>query len=849
MHAARHCTTDKVINALLSIHPDAVKIPNKIGQLPLHVAAGFSKSLSVVAALLSAHPDSVKHADIFGRLPLHEAAMRCENPETIRSIFSAHPEAARISDADGCLPLHHAVSTNQRRSVVIELLACCPEAAKVPDQSGRLSLELANVIDAKLIAALLSAHPDSFNSVSRDVQKSVCMQLSVLDDLIQIILQISDHPLYCSLFISAILFDFQKEQRALNVQLANGADEQSAHLEQFACAIARSISSQHMLSGVKEFDACLRFAVDRNLKFFVGEAACTMRVTKLWKAGYNDDHWIIQFMYYFFLNAFVHMHSKYPPPRVRFYMNRMSYFVFLCATVNLPIIRTRGQPVSNLGAEVFLLYWLACIIFSEAQAIVHFIKDRRYGLSLGLKKYYNDPWSLYDTISFAFAAAAALTRILLYSDATSKVEPSFARQLYAWALALLWGRLVNILAAVPFIGPLLIMVFRMVFKDLFRFAIMAVLIEMPFVIALYYLENDNFPVSNDFNTLAKSAASFFRISIAQGPNLQDLTGSSWALFATGSVLLGVLLLNLLIAMFSKTFDIIVENSTQEFLLQKAELTFFWSRAPRMPPPMSIYISLRDALMRKLGSTICTSSTFGNLFTSSYQEKSVVIFEFHKKAFQKIIPVNKGTRKYKVWMGKVLEDLEQNGEFNSEAHMNEFKSRMLKGIYKLNRAEFSHGRVDAMQDNNEGSPNVDLQTKSQPSTDAPKIENHASSVQASAPLVPGDSNPSAFGDALDLQTRVHGDGQRLDKQMKQIIGQLADQKLQSMNQIDAVQQKIFLMHSSQKQLQEASQRQDKALEAALQATERRLDAMQKQTEEKLNELHVLLQQIAGKLTAQ
>ncbi len=844
--AARHCTTDTVINALLAIHHDAAKIPNKIGQLPLHVAAGFSKTTSVVTSLLSAHPDSIKHADMFGRLPLHEAARHCERPEITRAIFLAYPDAGKISDADGCLPIHLAVSINQRSVVAIELLACCPEAAKVPDHSGRLSLELAKSIDAKLIAALLSAYPDSFNSVSRDLQENICTQLSLLDDLVQVILQISDHPLYSSLFISAILFDFQKEQRAFNVQLANGADEQSANLEQFACAMTRSISSQHMQCGVKEFDACLRFAVDRNLKFFVGEAACTMRITKLWSEGYNNDHWIVQYLFYFFLNAFIHMHSKYPPPRVRFYMNRTSYFVFLCAIVTLPIIHTPGQTISNPGAEAFLLYWLACIIYSEAQAIAHFIKDRRYSLSLGLKKYYDDPWSLYDTISFTIAAVAALARILLYFDAAVMLGPAVARQLYAWALALLWGRLVNILAAVPFIGPLLIMVFRMVFKDLFRFAIMAVLIEMPFVIALYYLENGNTTATNDFNTLFKSAASFFRISIAQGPALQDLTGSSWALFATGSVLLGVLLLNLLIAMFSKTFDIIVENSTQEFLLQKAALTFFWSRAPRMPPPMSIYISLRDALMRKLGSTVCTSPTFGKLFTASYQEKSVVIFEFHKKAFQKIFPVNKGTQKYKVWIGKVLDDLEQNGQFNSEAHMNEFKSRMLKGMHKLNRVESLHARIDATQQHiHEGSSNLDHQMISNSSTIDPKIDSQAQLAQDSGLPDPGDEKPSAAVVMSDPQKRFHGEGQKLDKQINQIIGQLADQKLQSSNQLDLFQQKIFLILSAQKQLQEASQRQDKALEAAFQATERRLDAIQKQTGEKLNELQSLLQRFQAK----
>ena len=41
-----------------------------------------------------------------------------------------------------------------------------------------------------------------------------------------------------------------------------------------------------------------------------------------------------------------------------------------------------------------------------------------------------------------------MVRVLLFFDAAGNMSPDLERQLYAWALALLWGRLVNILAAV-----------------------------------------------------------------------------------------------------------------------------------------------------------------------------------------------------------------------------------------------------------------------------------------------------------------------------------------------------------------------------------------------------------------
>jgi hypothetical protein len=120
---------------------------------------------------------------------------------------------------------------------------------------------------------------------------------------------------------------------------------------------------------------------------------------------------------------------------------------------------------------------------------------------------------------------------------------------------------------------------------------------LPFVAALYFLESGG--GNEAFATFHDSALSFFRILISQGPDISSVTASSTVLLSLGTVLLSVLLLNLLIAMFSKNFDAIVENSAQEYLLQKAQLTFSWLRTPRMPPPLSLMFALRDWGMNQI----------------------------------------------------------------------------------------------------------------------------------------------------------------------------------------------------------------------------------------------------------
>jgi len=57
--------------------------------------------------------------------------------------------------------------------------------------------------------------------------------------------------------------------------------------------------------------------------------------------------------------------------------------------------------------------------------------------------------------------------------------------------------------------------------------------------------------------------------------------------------------NLLIAMFSKTFDVVCENSLQEYLLKRAELLLEWQDAPKFPPPFNVFCDLWSLVKRSL----------------------------------------------------------------------------------------------------------------------------------------------------------------------------------------------------------------------------------------------------------
>ncbi len=696
----------------------------------------------------------------FGRLPWnHERLINgsSSNAEFIEEL----QHAAKQKDEQGRLPLHWAAVKNSSETVVAELLRAHPEGAYEKDNDGNLPLQLLildiqkPISNFEIVSKIFKANPDgALSTKPKEVLKACLPYLAQMDDLPEIVFE-SSHPLHALMTISAALTQFSREQRStvnafgmsrLDIRLSNFAEEKANDLEQLACAIVRKVKWFG-----QEMDDCIQLAAELKLKFFISEPACSMRIEQLWTdSAHSNDLNSLEFnlksffLRFIFIIIFKFTHSFWiPNPFARFLWNRASYFIFLILILQLPRQVSPGDPVNNIRLELFLAYWLFDICFSEALEFFCLVKKGRLTILEGIAKYADDFWNIYDLISLSVAVVAAVMRGFVHAG-IGNITADISNQLHAWALALLWGRLVNILLIVPFIGPLLIMVLVMIFKDLTKFAFLVVLMELPFVVSLYFLENGD-GGNEAFSTFLETSKSFFKIVIGQGPDISSVASSSSALLSVGTVLLSVLMLNLLIAMFSKTFDTIVENSTQEYLLQKAQLTFLWMRAPRMPPPLAFFLVVRDGIMKMVAQHILRNETFAVWCVGKKPGKESVDGKsdrglwvdpleapapnFSKLHFFRIVFSNRPTEKeekileqqvsfltfppcssplehsdaasktrslsrvedetafmndfycsdeYKSWKKEVLQDWEQNAEFNSEAQMEKFKSRMLRG---------------------------------------------------------------------------------------------------------------------------------------------------------------------------
>jgi hypothetical protein len=114
-----------------------------------------------------------------------------------------------------------------------------------------------------------------------------------------------------------------------------------------------------------------------------------------------------------------------------------------------------------------------------------------------------------------------------------------------------------------------------------------------------------------------------------------------------------------IQMFAKTFDIVYENATQEYLFRFAERTIEWRNAPNLPPPLNVVVDLLRTVQWLLGKLGCP---FVNQPVQPEQTDSKP-FDL---TYSLEIRWNKLTREE--WTKQVLVDFEENSDFGSESQM-------------------------------------------------------------------------------------------------------------------------------------------------------------------------------------
>jgi len=155
-----------VVKVLLKANPDAAKLKDLDGNLPIMGAVANGCDSSVVVALLKSFPKGIQ-ARSGPHTLLHQAACQAaynnDAAKTVEVLIEAWPEASMETDAEGNTPLHFAAACNADIKVVRLLLAAYPKAAAMRGRLDRLPLSLALLCQAppEVIGELRDAYPDA----------------------------------------------------------------------------------------------------------------------------------------------------------------------------------------------------------------------------------------------------------------------------------------------------------------------------------------------------------------------------------------------------------------------------------------------------------------------------------------------------------------------------------------------------------------------------------------------------------------------------------------------------------------------------------------------------------------
>jgi len=155
-----------VVAALLVAHPEASRVKDGDGLLPLQQAACNNVSADVFALLLETYPEAAKAVTRLGRAALHDVLeWHEEYPAELQlRLLAAAPEAAAHEDKGGALPVHFA----SHPAVIRALLEAYPNGAKawvdgcLPIHYAaerRAPAETIEVLAAAYLAALVAASP------------------------------------------------------------------------------------------------------------------------------------------------------------------------------------------------------------------------------------------------------------------------------------------------------------------------------------------------------------------------------------------------------------------------------------------------------------------------------------------------------------------------------------------------------------------------------------------------------------------------------------------------------------------------------------------------------------------
>nr|XP_034319204.1 uncharacterized protein LOC109618232 isoform X3 [Crassostrea gigas] len=443
-------------------------------------------------------------------------------------------------------------------------------------------------------------------------------------DLAEICWLRSENHLLTGLVCSAILKKLSKKANNVKEQiLSNELAEHSKLFEQRCIALMNSMYNENTASAIDLMDdeahvwgihsSPLTFAYENFMYDVVAHTCSQKSMNKLWYNNLPPD-----------LKPFLKSVRKNPKeffqaPLTKYVMNYMMFFtmLFMYSAFVLTSIATEFyvKDIAKLF-EYYVYFWGAGDLIEELICCFGCMEDQgrsHRGCYRRMKRYMYDFWNVVDLLSYALLIAALCVRHFHPSQ-----RFTVARRMFSLSLLVMYLRFLEVFLIHRKLGPTLIMIKEML-KDLLWFLFIAVFVVLG--VGIYYHAN----LWPDHQTMWSGDWTNWRIwTIINYPywqlygelNLDYLDGSKpeyakgqctnithewesdtsqqrcpqedWTVQAVAAFYMlfsNLLLVNLVIAMFSYTFERVQENSEKLWRFQRYTVIndYKW----RIPSPINL----------------------------------------------------------------------------------------------------------------------------------------------------------------------------------------------------------------------------------------------------------------------
>ncbi|XP_033755589.1 transient receptor potential cation channel subfamily M member-like 2 isoform X2 [Pecten maximus] len=303
------------------------------------------------------------------------------------------------------------------------------------------------------------------------------------------------------------------------------------------------------------------------------------------------------------INVFSAGYHFYTAPVTKFYWYTAAYLVFLAifSYFVLTNLYPTSHPDSPSTIEIVTWGWTITMVIEEVRQVL--TRDQR-SLVHKLRSWYSSIWNRFDLIMYLLFLLSVILRFVLDDN-----NFTWARMTYSITLAMYFLRFMQAFFVEKNIGPKVIMIRKMLTDLMFFFAILAVFV-LSFGIAyqanlfpndppswrllkqvvylpywqMYgelFLENVEGEVPADCTTNETIWRAGTMQRCAENNALVAL------LLAIYMLLTNILLVNLLIAMFSDTFQKVQDNSLKVWRFYKFSLVYEYYERPSIFPPFII----------------------------------------------------------------------------------------------------------------------------------------------------------------------------------------------------------------------------------------------------------------------